>query len=346
MYRNYNANGAREDMKKYLIIGLGSMGKRRIRCLEALGIVNSNIYGMDIRADRCLEAKAKYGINIIASEEELDFDDINAVIVSLPPDKHFEGVQVALKHNKPVFVEASVVIEDVRKIKKSNVNNLFIAPSCTFIFHPAIKAIKEIIKSEIYGRVCNFSYHSGQYLPDWHPWEDVNEFYVSNRITGGAREIVPYELTWIVDVLGYPNEIKGYFRKTTYIGCDIEDSYVCSLDYGNMVGSLLVDVVARNAIRNLVINFQDAQLQWRSDREQLEIYIPREDIWKRIALEDMIHEEGYARTINENMYIEEIDSFLKGIENHEFYPTTIEKDILVLELLNAIENSDGGFDRG
>lgn len=43
-----------------------------------------------------------------------------------------------------------------------------------------------------------------------HPWENVNEFYVSNRVTGGAREIVPYELTWIVHILGVPNEIKAY----------------------------------------------------------------------------------------------------------------------------------------
>lgn len=345
MYRNYYANGERQDMKKYLVIGLGSMGKRRIRCLEALGIKNANIYGLDIRADRCMEAEDKYGINIIKSEEDLDFSNVEAVIVSLPPDKHFEGVQVAFRHNKPVFVEASVVLEDVRRIEESNTNHLFVAPSCTFIFHPAIKEIKKIINSEMYGRVCNFSYHSGQYLPDWHPWENVNDFYVSNRITGGAREIVPYELTWIVDILGYPNEIKGYFRKTANVGCDIEDSYVCSLDYDNKLGSLLVDVVGRNALRNLVINFQDAQLQWRSDREQLEVYTSGEDTWKQIDLGELIHEEGYARSINEDMYIEEIDAFLKGIGNHELYPNTIEKDIKILELLNEIENSDGGFDR-
>lgn len=332
-------------MTKYLVIGLGSMGRRRVRCLKALGIESNNIYGMDTREDRCAEAVDQYGINIVKNADEMDFSQVKAVIVSLPPDKHFEGVQIAFEHGKPVFVEASVVLEDVEKIKESNIDNIFIAPSCTFIFHPVIKEIKKLVKSGKYGKVCNFSYHSGQYLPDWHPWENVKDFYVSNRLTGGAREIVPYELTWIVDVLGYPNEAKGYFRKTASIGCDIEDGYVCSLDYGDMVGSLLVDVVGRNALRNLVINFEDAQLQWRCDREQLEIYIPKTNAWERIEIGEMIHEEGYSKSINENMYIDEIDAFLKGIDDQQLYPNTIEKDIKVLKILKAVEDSDGCFNR-
>ena len=47
-------------MKCDLIIGLRSMGKRRVRCLKALGIEGKNIYGMDKREDRCIEAKDTY----------------------------------------------------------------------------------------------------------------------------------------------------------------------------------------------------------------------------------------------------------------------------------------------
>lgn len=330
-------------MKKYLIIGLGSMGKRRVRCLNALGIESKNIYGSDKREDRCIEAKNKYGINIIDNLEELNFSEIEAIIVSLPPDKHYEGVKIAFTNNRPVFIEASVILEDVQKIKENNINNVFVAPSGTFLFHPVIKEIKKIVNSKEYGKVCNFSYHSGQYLPDWHPWESVNDFYVSNRITGGAREIVPYELTWIVDILGYPDRVKGYFRKTMNLGCDIEDSYVSSLDYGDMVGSLLVDVVGRHAVRNLVINMEKAQIQWRGDSNMFEIYTSKAGVWKRIELGDMIHEEGYNKIINENMYIDEIGTFLRGIKDNSIYPNTIEKDIKVLEILSEIEKSDGGF---
>lgn len=327
-------------MKKYLIIGLGSMGKRRIRCLKRMGVSSEDIIGIDVREDRRNEAKEKYGVSVVESEEKIDFSEIKAVIVSLPPDRHFLGVEIALKNQKPVFVEASVVLKDVMKIKDSNPQNIFVAPSCTFTYHPMIKQIKEIVKSGKYGKVCNFSYHSGQYLPDWHPWETVNDFYVGNRETGGAREIVPFELTWIVDTLGLPKAIKGYYRKTTDLGCDIEDSYVCAIDYGDMVGSLLVDVVGRNSARNLIINFEEAQLQWRWDNRRIEIYEASTGEWIYINQEEEIHEAGYNINIGENMYIEELSAFFRGIENREEYPNTIEKDIEILQLLNDLEQSD------
>ena len=119
-------------MNNYVVIGLGSMGKRRVRCLMDLGVSPSEIYGYDTREDRCAEAKAKYGIQILSDPEGIDFDTVKGVIVSLPPDKHAYGVSIAQKHHKPVFIEASVVLEDVIAIKEANPEDVFLAPSCTF----------------------------------------------------------------------------------------------------------------------------------------------------------------------------------------------------------------------
>ncbi len=331
-------------MSGYYIKGLGSMGKRRIRCLLALGISPGEIWGNDIREDRCIEAKERYGINIVKNESELDFDNVDAVIVSLPPDRHKLGIDFAVKHGKPVFIEASVVLDEVLEIKR-DCSNIFVAPSCTFIFHPMIMEIKKIILSGRLGKVCNFSYHSGQFLPDWHPWEDINDFYVSNRITGGAREIVPYELTWITDIFGIPKDIKGYFRKTGEIGCAIEDSYVSVLDYGEMAGSLLVDIVSRYPARDLIINLTEGQLRWRWDYERLEVYDAFSKKTVYIEQPKQPHEEGYSDMIGEQMYVDEIKAFLAGIKDPSVYPNTIDKDIMMLSLLNKIEDSDGGFER-
>lgn len=331
-------------MSKYLVIGLGSMGKRRVRCLMQLGVEPSDIWGIDQRKDRCEEAENRYGIKIAQNESEIDFDEIDGVIVSLPPDRHKIGTDIATRHNKPVFIEASVILKETLKIKDSS-KNIFVAPSCTFMFHPMIKEVKKIVESGELGKVCNFTYHSGQYLPDWHPWEDVSDFYVSNRETGGAREIVPYELTWITDTFGFPKDIKGYYRKTADVGCDIEDSYVSILDYGDMIGALLVDVVSRYPARNLIVNFRYGQIQWRWDLEKLEVYDARKDKKTYIEQSKQPHEDGYCDMIGEQMYIDEIAAFLAGMKDASVYPNTLDKDIRVLGLLNKIEDSDGGFDR-
>lgn len=339
MYCNSNEIEGGRSIMSYYVIGLGSMGKRRVRCLMALGVKPSEIWGFDTRQDRCEETRDKYGINICTADVKPDFDDIDAVIVSLPPDKHKIGVDIAVKYNKPVFVEASVILNEVEAIKDIS-SNIFVAPSCTFRFHPMIKEIKKVIESGKFGKICNFSYHSGQFLPDWHPWEDVNEFYVSNKETGGAREIVPYELTWITEVFGFPKSIKGFNRKTAEIGCDIDDSYASCLDYGDMVGTLLVDVVSRYPARNLIINFQNGQIQWKWDQNKIELYDAVKKEFTYINQADQIHEDGYSDMIGEQMYIDEIKAFLDGIKDETLYPNTIDKDIKVLKLLNMIETSN------
>lgn len=328
---------------KFLVIGLGSMGKRRVRCLQALG--HTDIIGFDPREDRREEATRKYGIATVGSLDGADLDAFDAFIVSTPPDRHTPYAKLAIDHGKPCFIEASVLLEDVREIERHNTNNTFVAPSCTLRFHPMIKDITAIIRSGKYGKITNFTYHSGQYLPDWHPWEGVNEFYVGNRATGGGREIVPFELTWIVDTIGWPSQAKGIFEKTIDFGAKIEDSYAFTLRYPDKVGAMIVDVASRYAVRNLVINLETAQIQWRWDDGFFRVYEVEHGRWVVYNQPEFHASDGYNKNIGEEMYIDEIRHFIGGFLGTHTYPNTIADDIKVLEILDQIENSDGGYNR-
>lgn len=328
-----------------LVIGLGSMGKRRIRCLATLG--NKDILGFDVREDRRKEAEQKYNIKTYGEIKDIDFNKVDVIIISCPPDLHLKYARIAVDNNIPAFIEAGVISKDTEElIKYKNKKNkdLFIAPSCTLIFNPIIKEIKEIILSNKYGKVTNFSYHSGQYLPDWHPWENIKDFYVSKRETSAAREIVPFELTWIVNILGYPEEIKGFFSKTMDLGINIEDTYAFIMRFnGNYLGNIIVDVVSRFAIRKLVINLENAQLQWNWEERFFKLYEADKSRWIKYSQPDFQTETGYNKNISENMYVEEIKFFLKGIKNNNAYPYSLEDELKIEQLLNKIEESDGGF---
>jgi len=328
-------------MKKALIIGLGSMGKRRIRCLKALGI--QEIIGFDLRSDRRTDAKALYNIDVIEELKQDIFNDLSFIIISTPPDSHTEYVKTAIDFDLPAFIEGSVIKTEVERALRYNTKNIFLAPSCTLRFHPIIIDITAAIKSRKYGKITNFTYHSGQYLPDWHPWEHVNDFYVSKRETGGGREIVPFELTWIVDSIGWPESAKGIFKKTIDFGPEIEDSYAFLLNYHDKVGSIIVDVAARHALRNLVINMERGQIQWRWDDSYFKIYESKTNRWITFHQPEFTAASGYNKNIGEQMYIDEIQSFINGITDRNLYPNSIEDDIKVLTILEQIENSDGGF---
>jgi len=321
---------------KFLVVGLGSMGKRRIRCLKFLG--HADIIGIDKRDDRRSEVKNSYNIETIGDINDINSNDIDALIISTPPDKHLDYIVYAIENSKPAFVEASVIL---RGLSEANIsakkNKVLIAPSCTFRFHPGIKMIKEIIQSNQYGKVTNFSYHSGQYLPDWHPWEKVTDFYVSRKEVSACREIVPFELTWIVDIMGPVKNGSAFYGKTMDVGADVDDTYAISMEFDGSYGIMIVDVVSRFAVRSLLVNMEEGQLKWDWSDNHIKLFNTKDKNWKKIKFSVGKAEDGYNPNIIEEMYIEEIETFIKSIRNQQLWPNTLDDDIKVLKTLHKLE---------
>lgn len=324
---------------KFLVVGLGSMGKRRIRNLKALGY--NLITGFDLKISRCEEAERKYGIKVFDSWEKIELKTFDIMIVSVPPDVHHIYMEFAVKNKIPCFIEASVVdygLAEIRNISKES--GVIVAPSSTMFFHPAIKNIQSILKSGTLGFVTNVSYRSGQYLPDWHTYESVKDFYVSRKETGGGREIVPFELTWITKLFGFPRSVMAYVNKTINIegAEEIDDTYVSLLNYGKFVFTLTVDVTSRSATRLLFINASEGLLTWDWNNNFVSVYTPKAG-WRNISFDLIDAEKGYDKNITEQMYIDELDCFIKTVAGKTEFVNSLDLDIKVLNILYSIEKS-------
>jgi predicted dehydrogenase len=323
----------------FAVIGLGSMGKRRVRNLLALGY--SNIAGWDIRADRRLEAKEKYGIKVYESFENLISSFApRALLISVSPDKHMEYAYNAFENGIHCFIEASVT--DAEKIKllaqKNSNNKLIIAPSCTMKYYLGPQIIRDLLNQRIIGELLYVNYHSGQYLPDWHPWEDIKDFYVSKKETGGCREIVPFELTWLNSILGKPRAIALAKDKLTSMDADIDDIYCCTLKYGKVICNLTVDVIARpKAVREFRALGSEGIIEWSYENEWVRYSTAGNSDWTVLNLNRGTVENGYINP--EEPYINEIKDFTKAILEHnpEIFPNNLTEDFEILQTLTDLE---------
>jgi len=323
---------------KFLVVGLGSMGKRRIRCLKALGF--SDITGVDFREDRRRDAEAAASIRTAERVDSSLLAAADAVIISTPPDHHIEYLRAAVEAGKPAFVEASVIDNGLAEVDSlARRKGIVVAPSCTLRFHPAVQQIASLVASGTLGKVVNFSYHSGQYLPDWHPWERVSDYYVSNPATGGAREIVPFELTWLTHVFGWPLRVLGERAATMDVGAPIDDTYALILSYEGGIGLLMVDVVARAAVRRLLVNLERGQIACDWAENAVRVYEAESQRWVAHALPEPKAAAGYNKNIAEQMYIDEIGSFVDAIAGRGTFPNTLSDDIKVLKLLYQAEGN-------
>lgn len=334
---------------KFLVIGLGSMGKRRVRNLLALDNPKENIAGFDLRPDRTNEA-SKY-IDKLYNDFDLAVREFqpDVFIISTPPNYHMHYAYFAAQNNISCFIEASVV--DAEKIlelhEKTKNSDILMAPSCTMRYYDGPRKIKELIASGVIGKVLNYNYHTGQYLPDWHPWEEIKDFYVSNPDTGGCREIVPFELTWLNDIFGLPKPLACVRKKLTDIDACIDDIYHCLFEHpDNILGNLTVEVISRPvSTREFRVLGTSGEIVFSGDTNSLKYINTEMKEWQVISFNVGTVEKQYINP--EEPYIVEIKSFIAGIEDvknkrKSTYPNTLLDDYYVLQTLYRLEDISEG----
>jgi predicted dehydrogenase len=325
---------------RILVVGLGSMGKRRIRCLQALG--ETELAGLDTRSDRRAEASSRYGVGTFESlHAALEAFKPAAMIISTGPAHHMDYAIPAAERGIHCFIEASVVDADRIAELRAMVagRDIVVAPSCTMRYFPGPRAVKDIARSGRIGRPVNLNYHVGQYLPDWHPWEAIQDFYVSSRDTGGARELVPFELTWLNEVFGKPRPLACVKTKVTDLDADIDDVYHCILQYPDgLIANVTIDVVSRpRATRELRLLGTDGMLVFSTDDSAVRSIRVGEEGWETTPLPGGTVASGYINP--EEPYIEELGDFLRavGATDSSLFPNSLGEDIEVLNLTYELE---------
>ena len=321
------------------VIGLGSMGKRRIRLIKD-NFPEINVVGIDNNKERCDEVKSLFNIEVYTdSMEFFNKNSFDAVFISTPPLTHSSIITQALNSNLNVFTEINLVSDGYGdNLKLSSQKELILFLSSTQLYRKEINYINSKVTES--NKTTNYIYHIGNYLPDWHPWESYKNFFVGNKKTNGCREILAIELPWIVNVFGDISRIHVSRNKITNLEIDYPDSFFINIIHKNgSNGALIVDLASRKAVRNLEIINEDMYISWDGTPQGFEEFDFDVNEMKKLNLYDEISSENdYNQTIIENAYLEEIKDFFKVLsgENNEGLHS-FEKDKYVLDIIDIIE---------
>lgn len=323
---------------KVIVIGLGSMGKRRIRLLSEHQDIE--IFGIDSNTERCQEVKDKFGIKCFASiSEAVAVESIEAALICTSPLSHAGIIKECLQNNLHVFTEINLVedgYEDNTELAKEKGLVLFL--SSTFLYRKETQTIIEKVKN--HNSKLNYVYHVGQYLPDWHPWESYNSYFIGNPRTNGCREIMAIDMPWLWTAFGPVKKVQAIKNKNTELNINYNDNYLIMLEHeSGAKGVFAVDVVTRKPIRHIDVYGENLQLSWNGTADSLQEYNFETKEMQSIQFEDASeHVESYAAFITENPYREEVNAFLAQIAD----PTTVpawdfEKDKALLKVIDDIE---------
>lgn len=326
-----------------IVIGLGSMGKRRIRLLRKFDF-QIKIIGIDSQKERCETARREYNVVTFNHLDEIpEGEKAFCAFIATSPLSHADLIRACLERDLHVFTELNLVdimYEDNIRLAREKKKILFL--SSTFLYRKEIMYMQKVL-SECAGKV-NYTYHTGQYLPDWHPWENYKNFFVGQKKTNGCRELMAIELPWIVEVFGKIKKVMVSANKMSNLDVDYADNYFMIFEHesGNK-GLVAVDVVSRKPSRNLEIFGEDIFVSWNGSPEGLRRfdYDRKEDIEVRLY-ESVDKSDDYAASIIEDAYSGEISNFFQVIERDASPKYSFEKDKEILNLIDYIEKLSGG----
>ncbi|MDT2660864.1 Gfo/Idh/MocA family oxidoreductase [Enterococcus hulanensis] len=325
--------------KSVAVVGLGSMGKRRIRLINQYDSTIS-IIGIDSNLTRRNEIEELFGMNTYATiEEAVSKKLIATVFVCTSPISHEAIIMGALTLGLNVFTEINLLNDYYdQAIHLAKDKGVLLYLSSTFLKRREIQYLIKAINDD---SKVSYQYHVGQYLPDWHPWENYREFFVSNIRTNGCREIMAIEFPWLIKAFGNITEYAVEKNKYSNLEIEYPDSYSLLFRHETGIqGTLNINIISRIAKRDLIIVGENFQVEWGGNPDSLYRWNNREKTMDKVILyeeDDIDKNDNYSTTIIENAYFEEIQEFFECLENDYLPSYTFQQDKKVIDLINKIE---------
>ncbi len=318
------------------IIGLGSMGKRRIRLIRQM-YPGTVLIGIDSAEERQNDAARQFGIECFLSmEAAAEHHKPDCVFVCTSPLSHADLIHRSLEKGYHVFTEINLVADGYREnmaLAKQKGLTLFL--SSTPIYRDEMRSITELVAAD--GHKVSYVYHVGQYLPDWHPWETYKDFFVGKRKTNGCREILAIELPWMCRAFGEIEDIQVMSAHLTDLDIDYCDQYMVQIAHTNgNVGTFIVDVVCRKAVRRLEVYNEDLYIEWEGTPQTLRKLDIHNARMEEIPVGKYHNEPGYSEFVNEYAYMNEIRAFFETLQGAKPLYTMVD-DEKILAWIDRIE---------
>lgn len=275
-----------ENRGQFLVIGCGSIGKRHIENLQALGV--TDISGFDLRADRRSEVSSRFGIETVETLDAAWEKRPDVVVITAPTALHVPIALHAAARRCHLFIEKPLSHDwnDVEQLLATvRQNHLITLVGCNMRFHPGLITVKSLLDRHAVGRVIAARVEVGYYLPDWHPWEDYRRGYSARRELGGgvildAIHEIDYA-RWLVGEVAGATCIAGTLSS---LEIDTEDTAAILLRFeSGALGEIHLDYVQRVYSRTCQIIGEEGTIHWDYTAGQVRWYSARTKEWQEFV---------------------------------------------------------------
>jgi len=314
---------------RFLIAGLGSIGRRHLRNLLTLGERDVVLY----RTGRStLPEDELAGFPVATQLEAALAYHPDAVIVSTPTALHLDVAIPAAQAGCHLLIEKPVSHSlDRMDLLRAAVttSNIQVQIGFQYRFHPGLQALRRWVLDQAAGPALFVRAHYGDYLPQWHPWEDYRGSYSAQAaLGGGAMLTLCHPVDYLLWIFGDPTVRWAAARPAPHLDVEVEAIAEIGLDFpGGVLGGIHLDFVQRPPEHRVDVLARDGTLRWG----QLE---GGADLWRSPSSEpaESFVPENFERN---DMFLEEMRHFRAVIAGDAQPGCTLEEGIRSLSVVLA-----------
>lgn len=321
-----------------LVVGCGSIGRRHLGNLKTLGA--SRLLAFDPSSERRAAAQADFGAHAVATLEEgmealrtpggsstaqvvatvgadgASHGPHGAVLLCSPTALHLEQAHQAVQARAHLFIEKPInhVREGVPELlREADARGVRILVGCNFRFDRGLRRMKEALTAGAVGRPLMASATFGQYLPDWHPWEDYRKGYSARKELGGGILLdAVHEMDAVRWLLGEVEAVSCFAGRVGDLEVDVEDHADLLLRFtSGITGQVHVDYLRRSYHRGVEVHGTEGSLIWNFQERELRRYDAESKEW---SVEEWKADPDYS--VNA-MYLDEMRHFLQVVQGGE-----------------------------
>ena len=260
---------------KFLIAGLGSIGRRHFRNLITLGekdIVLLRSHLATLPDDEL----AGYPVETDLYEA-LKKHNPDAVIIANPTALHMDIAIPAAEAGCHILLEKPVShsldrLDELQKAAKRSGSRILVG--FQFRHHPTLNKARDLIQAGALGQVLTVHAHWGEYLPNWHPWEDYRQSYAARTdLGGGVIVTLIHPLDYLRFIVGEIQALWSFNGHLSSLEIPVEDVAEIGLKFANgVVGGAHVNYVQRPPVHRMEIVGTNGTLRWDNADGVLHFY--------------------------------------------------------------------------
>jgi len=314
---------------KFLLVGFGSIGRRHFRNLLALGEREISIYRTGLGT---LNDSELTEYQVFSDLEQALDQDPDGVIISNPTAFHLQvAIQAAergchLLIEKPISHNRYRIEEFVQTVRLSESRVLV---GYQFRFHPNLIRIKSLLDQGAIGKPLSVRSHWGEYLPDWHPWEDYRESYSARKdLGGGVLLTLSHNFDYLRWLFGNATVRASQLGYDGDLGIDVEVMAEVLLTFENqIIASVHLNYLQQPPEHRLEIIGTKGVIKWDYYQKNVNMAVRNE--------RGQVLEESFSAPDNfhrNDMFLEEMVHFRDVIDKNIMPLCTLEDGIRALDL--------------